>query len=844
MRTRIFVITLVLLVLVSVAMAQEGPVLTITTPANGALIENPADIVVNGTGSGLPVAAVSVQALDNSGAVLTEQTVNNSGDPGEAGTWQVTLSASVELGSTGSIRAYSTSPDDGSVVAEAVVNVTYGVAPAPSEIIITAPVADAVVPNNGSFTIQGSATNLFEGGLSVQLRDGGGAVLIEQPTTAPGAALGGTGNWEIGMSVDVPAGTPGSIRAYATSAMDGSVVAEDIVNIQYGSDEPPPDINLTITAPIANATVNTINGLGITGNISNLGAATDVVVQFRDIGNRIIAQRTIQSTAAGNWQTTLAAFFTVNTAGSVVAFTPDVGDGGQSLTATIPVTFQANCAIRSDWPIYVVVRGNTLSSIARLTGSTTSALAQANCLNNINVIEVGQQLRVPQLPVTVIPPTVPPTVTPVAGQPFVVINAPVEGTTLNTAIPINIFGSGGALFEGNVVVQALDANDNVLAVLPTTLNTTQVGGSGNWQVALTVNALAGTTGRIVAFSTSAQDGSIVASDSVNVFYGEPDSTAAMLTIDAPVPDTVLDTITPISISGMGRGLFEGNVIVRLLDNLGNVLAEEPTTLTAADVGELGDWSLELELNDVEPGTPGTIFVYSTSPRDGALVARAAVNVVFGSTVIDPYLTIVDPLPYTTIEDLEAVPVSGRAFGEITNDITVRALDGLGNILAETSVIPFFNQTSGEGDWEVSFNLEDVEPGTRGTLVALANNDVVVTTVDVIFGDPRTAESFVTVVSPLPNSHFPAIRPISVGGYAVGLPTPNVTVQVIDSAGNILVSTTAAVSADGIWGATLNLVAVEPDTTGRLHAFAIGSGGAVVARDTLDIAFVEDDETMR
>lgn len=57
-----------------------------------------------------------------------------------------------------------------------------------------------------------------------------------------------------------------------------------------------------------------------------------------------------------------------------------------------------NCALRTDWPLYTVVVGDTLSNLAVRTNSTVTNLQLANCISDANVIRVGQQLRVPQLP--------------------------------------------------------------------------------------------------------------------------------------------------------------------------------------------------------------------------------------------------------------------------------------------------------------------------------------------------------------------------------------------------------------------------------------------------------------
>lgn len=68
-----------------------------------------------------------------------------------------------------------------------------------------------------------------------------------------------------------------------------------------------------------------------------------------------------------------------------------------------------NCTPRADWPVYVVVQGDTLASIAQRTGSATAQLATANCLSDPDRIGVGQRLRVPVLPLA-------PTQTPVPTQ--------------------------------------------------------------------------------------------------------------------------------------------------------------------------------------------------------------------------------------------------------------------------------------------------------------------------------------------------------------------------------------------------------------------------------------------
>lgn len=71
------------------------------------------------------------------------------------------------------------------------------------------------------------------------------------------------------------------------------------------------------------------------------------------------------------------------------------------------------CTTRTDWPIYTVLAGDTLSDIAARSGSTVNELSTGNCLTNANNIFTGQQIRVPRIPATATPkPTNTPTPVP------------------------------------------------------------------------------------------------------------------------------------------------------------------------------------------------------------------------------------------------------------------------------------------------------------------------------------------------------------------------------------------------------------------------------------------------
>lgn len=65
-------------------------------------------------------------------------------------------------------------------------------------------------------------------------------------------------------------------------------------------------------------------------------------------------------------------------------------------TTTFCQPLPAVCAVRGDWPTYVVAAGDTLSQIARRANTTVDELMTANCLADPDRLYSGQILHVPQ----------------------------------------------------------------------------------------------------------------------------------------------------------------------------------------------------------------------------------------------------------------------------------------------------------------------------------------------------------------------------------------------------------------------------------------------------------------
>ncbi len=65
------------------------------------------------------------------------------------------------------------------------------------------------------------------------------------------------------------------------------------------------------------------------------------------------------------------------------------------------------CAVRVEWPEYVVQSGDTLFKIAQQADSTVDELVAANCLSNRDLLSVGMILHVPPALLSVFPTTIP-----------------------------------------------------------------------------------------------------------------------------------------------------------------------------------------------------------------------------------------------------------------------------------------------------------------------------------------------------------------------------------------------------------------------------------------------------
>ena len=123
---------------------SHSPLSKSTSRSPGEVV-SPREVVVVGKGTALPENNVVVQALDRNGRVLDEQAAIVDAELGGTGEWRAILRPNAAPGTCRPIYAYSTSPADGRILADAAVFVTYGQAQQQPVIDITSPTPGAVV---------------------------------------------------------------------------------------------------------------------------------------------------------------------------------------------------------------------------------------------------------------------------------------------------------------------------------------------------------------------------------------------------------------------------------------------------------------------------------------------------------------------------------------------------------------------------------------------------------------------------------------------------------------------------------------------------------------------------
>ncbi len=601
---------------------NANPVVQITNPPQGTVLPIGSVFQVSGIANNVYGNTVTVRALDTLGNILAQQattTIPNSN------TWQVLLTVNnIAAGTPGRVFAFATSPQTGAIVASSTVNVSYGAA--------------CLVRTDWPILVVQARDTL----LRIAQRVGSTVTELAYANCLPDANL-----VYVGQQLRVP---------------------------RLPTTPQPTPVTLRIIAPVENAVIDTTQPVTITGAGRSL-IGNNLIVRALDANGNQLAQQTVSpgpadASGESQWQVSLNVLVPNTTQGTLYAFVQsptgsvladallDVtflspnAQGAQQLIITQPtsnasVTPSGQLPISGqvfgqiDGDVYVRVldsQGNVLTEVqATLTPPDAQGNSTWQALVTLNVQPGIRGTIYAYVPAPFdTAPAIAAAVNVIFGQPtnspFVTITNPLPYATLDTTAPILVAGQGGALFEGNVVVRALDTQGNVLAEGSTTINAPNAGtgGSGPWQIPLQVNVAQGTRGSLVAFSTSAQNGSIVAFASIYVTFGDPTHTDNFVRINAPLPGTLVDPSQTLMIAGTADRRNSSSVKVQIVDDQGNVLVEQPRNLNPALEGDFGIWQMLVELRSMAPGTHLRIVAMTTSRYDGSTLATDSVDMIVGA----------------------------------------------------------------------------------------------------------------------------------------------------------------------------------------------------------------------
>ncbi len=158
--------------------------------------------------------------------------------------------------------------------------------------------------------------------------------------------------------------------------------------------------------------------------------------------------------------------------------------------------------------------GVTVTAITNLTALpnvaqtvAAEALTQAAITPVESAFAPGNATAIPSSVLTGTPPAFN-----IQPEAILIIDPPISASVTS---PVHVVGEAGPAFEQTVVVQVADADGNIIATVPTTLQA-DAGQHGPFVVDVSFTVAAEGPGRISVYSTSARDGGMTHLSSVEV----------------------------------------------------------------------------------------------------------------------------------------------------------------------------------------------------------------------------------------------------------------------------------------------------------------------------------------
>lgn len=208
----------------------------------------------------------------------------------------------------------------------------------------------------------------------------------------------------------------------------------------------------------------------------------------------------------------------------------------------------------------------------------------------------------------------------VATEPAIKILTPQANSIVNGKISV----SGTATYHfNNLKVELIDDQNTKLATGSVSI-TSASDSINNWKLDLDViNAPLTANGKIVVSSSEPEK-----QESVVVNFESYSQTPANLVIFTPLKDQVMFS-NNIKIRGQAKGLFEGNLQLRLTDSEGNVIYKDSVTIPD-QLTTFREFSYDLTVDDLAnaKGKTGVWDFYYSSAMDGSEVILQSIPVRF------------------------------------------------------------------------------------------------------------------------------------------------------------------------------------------------------------------------
>ncbi len=372
--------------------------------------------------------------------------------------------------------------------------------------------------------------------------------------------------------------------------------------------------------------------------------------------------------------TLLAALWLVLAASTSAAQAPGIIDNGWMPHAQGPI----------NGDVYTVIWGDTIFSISRRFNVDQYFLMSYNGIPSPYRLLAGQRIRIPPSGPGPIPTPIPPPGP--CPSPFLIIANPPPGASVGTTFSVS--GSGCGLFEGNVVIRALDSRGVQVGQVVTTLSgpNVGVGGQGTYNVTMTVPGAQGPTLTLLAISNNVEFSRVTVSLNGGGVPGQ--CTSSALSILEPGEGALVSNTFAVR----GDAAFNCTVSITARDGGGRQLGT-----ASAGTFQGTQWSTTLAL---QGGIASGSDIFIEARTNGGGVAQRRVRFDGGP---QPSLTITEPAPNASLP--VTFWVRGVGAGPGSPILSVQAIGNSGGLIVSQNI-----QADGQGSFSIQLSVAQNTPG--------------------------------------------------------------------------------------------------------------------------------------